>query len=128
VRAFGVESNPKLEGTLVVPNRAGVYVSGNAELDRVAFEELTVTGDTWRGGALETRILIGNNSGLSSIDLGDIERCAELVIEGNANLNQLEVPSLVGAVALSVRNNPRLSTAQLAEVESLERRISDNAD
>lgn len=128
LQALVVESNPKLDGTLVVPNRASVFVSGNAALDRVEVEELTVTGDSWRGGGLETRIVIGNNLGLSSIDLGGIERCAELVIGGNDNLTQLEIPALVGAVTLDVRLNPRLSTASLAGVQSLERRVSDNAD
>jgi hypothetical protein len=128
VRSFGVENNPKLDGTLVVPNRAGVLVSGNAELDRVVFEELTTSGDSWRSGVLETRILIGNNNSLSSIDLGGIERCAELAVEGNGNLTQLEAPALIGAVTISVRFNPRLSTASLAGVQSLERRISDNAE
>jgi hypothetical protein len=128
VRSFGVENNPKLDGTLVVPDRAGVFVGGNAELDRVVFEELTSSGDSWRGGALENRILIGNNHSLSSIDLGGIERCAELAVEGNGNLTELEAPALVGAVTLSVRFNPRLSTASLAGVQSLERRISDNAE
>jgi hypothetical protein len=128
VRSFGIENNPKLDGTLVVPDRAGVFVARNAELDRVVLEELHGSGDSWGGGALETRILIGDNQSLSSIDLGALERCAELLIEGNGNLSQLEMPSLVGAVALSVRFNPRLSTAALAGVQSLERRISDNAD
>jgi hypothetical protein len=128
VRSFGVENNPRLDGTLAVPNRAGVFVGRNAELDRVVFEELTVSGDSWRSGGLETRILIGNNHSLSSIDLGGIERCAELAIEGNDNLTQLEAPALIGAVSISVRLNPRLSTAPLAGLQALERRISDNAD
>jgi hypothetical protein len=128
VQSFGIESNPKLDGTVVVPDRAAVYVVRNPELDRIEVAGLTGTGGSWRGGGLETSITIGDNDSLSSIDLGGLAKCAALEIDGNDNLNQLEAPALVGAVTLWVRLNPRLLAAPLATVESLDRRISENAD
>lgn len=125
---FTIVDNPQLDGTLFVSYPADVFVTDNPELDRIALRQRRSVHDGWGDEALQTSIQIGYNSSLSSVDLGELTRCGRLMLERNDNLSRLEMPALEGAVALRVVGNPRLSTAELADVEALDRELSDNAD
>jgi len=71
--------------------------------------------------------LVYDNASLQDIDFGSLERADLLVIEENAVLDSVSLPSLAGVGTLEVTNNPKLVADVFDGLRTLERSIAGNA-
>jgi hypothetical protein len=74
------------------------------------------------------QVAIYRNPSLTSLDMGNLLRSDNLWIEDNAVLDTLAAPSLARVDELSVKNNPALSVAPFANVQTFTRDVTGNLD
>lgn len=96
-----------------------IEVANNPKLAR-----LSINGSFPQGRV----VAIHGNAGLTEIDLGVLNELQGLHIVDNASLATVRLAQPARAVELQIRNNPLLSTAPFAGVQSLSSTISGNLD
>jgi hypothetical protein len=74
------------------------------------------------------QIAIYRNTSLTALDLGFLRRSDGLSIQDNATLGSVLAPALQRVADLAVKNNPALSVAPFANVQTFTRDVSGNLD
>lgn len=119
-------------GTFVQPAVAPSDPSDGSRLPRSSFE----VGDNPRLTSIVlptdysdiAQVTIYGNASLTSLDLGNLRRSDGLAIQDNALLETALAPWLERVDDLAIRNNPTLSVAPFADVQTFTRDVSGNLD
>jgi hypothetical protein len=74
------------------------------------------------------QVAIYENSSLSTLDMGNLQRSSHVWIQNNAVLGSVAAPFLARVDELSLLNNPALSVAPFANVQTFEREVTGNLD
>jgi hypothetical protein len=74
------------------------------------------------------RIAIYQNPRLTGLDMGSLQRSNSIAIQDNAVLASVAAPALARVEELSISNNPALSVAPFANVQTFARKMTGNLD
>jgi hypothetical protein len=147
---FVLTGNTRLRGTLDIRlalSSSAFFISGNPELERIAFDSGEVHLVPWECGGFSITsnqklraitspngcdrldsVDVQSNPSLETLDLGRLRRLDELHIRDNPGLFALSHAEFERIYVVDVVNNPLLSTGSLASVPAFERTLEGNAD
>jgi hypothetical protein len=74
------------------------------------------------------QVAIYGNAGLTTLEMGHLVRSNNIWIQNNASLQSVAAASLAQVDALSILNNPALSVAPFANVQTFQREVNGNLD